>query len=145
MKSPEDVRSQLEAICSEADFIERTGELVRTWHSEAGIGAQAMIEGALTFIEEHPDLDLGSPGPIVHRLEQSSLEFYVPLLLASIDRMPTAHTIWMLNRVINGERKGSWKSELVGSMRAVAERTDVDDRVRMAALRFIERHREPEA
>jgi hypothetical protein len=122
MKSPEDVRSQLEAICSEPDFIERTGELVRTWHSEAGIGARAMIEGALTFIEEHPDLDLGSPGPIVHRLEQSSLEFYVPWLLASIDRKPTAHTLWMLNRVINGESNGPRKTSLIDAMRAVANR-----------------------
>jgi hypothetical protein len=138
MKSPEDVRSQLEAICSEPDFIERTGELVRTWHSEAGIGARAMIEGALTFIEEHPDLDLGSPGAIVHRLEQSSLEFYVPLLLASINRKPTLHTLWMLNRVINGQSKGRWKTALVGDMRAVAQRTDVDEKVKMAALRFLE-------
>jgi hypothetical protein len=79
MKSAEDVRSQLETICSEPDFTERTGELVRTWHSEAGINARAMIEGALTFIEEHPELDLGSPGPLVHRLEQSSLELECPL------------------------------------------------------------------
>jgi hypothetical protein len=140
MKSPDDVRSQLEAICSEPDFVERTGELVRTWHSEAGIGARAMVEGALTFIEEHPDLDLGTPGPIVHRLEESSLEFYIPLLLASIGRKPTLHTLWMLNRVINGQSNGPWKTALLGNMRAVTQRTDVDEEVKMAALRFLARH-----
>jgi len=52
------------------------------------------------LMERLGDLDLGSPGPIVHTLEQTGTA-YRPLLAESVRRAPTPLTIWMVNRVLN--------------------------------------------
>ncbi|MCG5445751.1 hypothetical protein NIE79_004272 [Micromonospora sp. NIE79] len=44
--------------------------------------------------------DLGSPGPLVHTLE--TWRGYRPLLVESLRRKPTPLTVWMANRVLNG-------------------------------------------
>jgi len=56
------------------------------------------------FMEEHPEIDYGTPGPLVHFLERFYKKGYEEQLVLSIRRKPTCHTIWMLNRLINGAR-----------------------------------------
>jgi hypothetical protein len=53
-----------------------------------------------SLMERLGDLDLGSPGPIVHTLEQTGAA-YRPLLAESVRRAPTPLTVWMVNRVLN--------------------------------------------
>ena len=53
-------------------------------------------------MERHPLTDFGSPGPIVHFVERFYKKGYEEELLLSLKRMPTLHTVWMLNRIING-------------------------------------------
>lgn len=136
--SAEVIISQLKAISSASDFVDRSHDLVQSWHSEVGFGAKAIIDGVLRFMEMHPDLDFGSPGPLVHRLEKFSLEIYVPLLMESIARIPTTHTVWMLNRIINSELKGPWRDSLIEEMRRISRRADVTSGVKANALHFIE-------
>ena len=54
------------------------------------------------LLEENPDTDFGTPGPIVHFLETYYKNGYEELLLESLQRRVVSHTLWMLNRVING-------------------------------------------
>jgi hypothetical protein len=52
------------------------------------------------FMERLEAADLGSPGPLVHTLE--TWPGYRPLLVESMQRKPTPLTVWMANRVLNG-------------------------------------------
>jgi len=54
-----------------------------------------------SFMERLGDVDLGSPGPIVHVLEHAGVA-YRPFLAESVRRAPTPLTTWMVNRVLNG-------------------------------------------
>ena len=50
------------------------------------------------IFERYPDADLGSPGPIVHALEELPLDEHVALLADSLHREPTQMAIWMSER-----------------------------------------------
>jgi hypothetical protein len=54
------------------------------------------------LVERAGDLDFGSgaPGPITHAIETTS-EFYLPYLLASLRRLPTPSSALMVNRWAN--------------------------------------------
>lgn len=137
MKSTEEVISQLEAASHSRTFVHDTQNLIQGWHSEAGYGAGVVIEGVLKFMESHPEIDFGAPGPLVHRLEASSLELYLPHLLASIDRRPTVHTLGMLNRIINGVG-GPLRASLIEDMRAAVNNPTATPAAREVALHFVE-------
>ena len=66
------------------------------------------IEPIIKLIESNPDVDFGNPGPLVHFLEEFDEKQYDEKLVESIRNNPTGHTLYMLNRIINGidgERK----------------------------------------
>jgi hypothetical protein len=52
-----------------------------------------------SLMERLDEVDLGSPGPIVHALE--TWDNYGQLLAESLHRKPTPLTVWMANRVLN--------------------------------------------
>jgi hypothetical protein len=78
-----------------------------------------ILEILLQFIEGHPDVDYGSPGPLMHYMETFSGLVYEGAVLASLARRPTSYTIWMLNRMINSA-KGDDRLRLVEAMKACA-------------------------
>ena len=59
----------------------------------------------LKLIENNPAIDFGNPGPLVHFLETFYKKGYEEKLVESLKRQPTKHTVWMLNRIINGSEK----------------------------------------
>ena len=61
------------------------------------------------LMERLSDSDLGSPGSLVHTMERY-VGAYEDLLAESVSRKPTALTVWMVNRVLNGATKdrGKW-------------------------------------
>ncbi len=54
-------------------------------------------------MERMPESDLGSPGPLVHTLEQMC-GHYEGELVESIKRRPTPLAVWMVNRILNATR-----------------------------------------
>ena len=56
----------------------------------------------LMLMENNPGIDYGKPGPLVHFVERFYGHGYEEKLVDSLKRKPIKHTIWMLNRVING-------------------------------------------
>jgi hypothetical protein len=52
-------------------------------------------------MEDHPAVDFGTPGPLVHFVEDFCCEGYEPRRVESIQRTPSPHTLWLLNRLIN--------------------------------------------
>jgi len=55
------------------------------------------------LMERLDDVDLGSPGPLVHSLESTGTA-YEPSLKASLRRKPTPLSVWMVNRILNTDR-----------------------------------------
>ena len=98
--------------------------------------ADEAIEGILLFIEAHGDADLGSPGPLVHFLEKFFRRGYEEALVRSIERRPTTHTIWMLNRIINGVQEPE-RSGYVDILAGVARNDTLSEEVRSDARAFL--------
>ena len=103
-----------------------------------GAGLEYM-EPILRFMEDHPREDYGSPGPLVHFVERFHRQGYVGELLKSIQRKPTPHTVWMLNRLINGEKDDAEHARLVDVLLHVQENPLADEATRKQASSFYSR------
>ena len=92
------------------------------------------VQPLLRLMERHPLTDFGSPGPIVHFVERFYQKGYEEELLLSLKRMPTLHTVWMLNRLINGTDQAEVYLEL---LKEISENTSYDKEIREEALHFL--------
>ena len=92
------------------------------------------VEPLLRLMERHPLTDFGSPGPIVHFVERFYKKGYEAELLLSLKRMPTLHTVWMLNRLINGTDQAEVYLEL---LKGISENASYDREIREEALHFL--------
>ena len=99
------------------------------------VGIEA-VEPLLQLMERHPLVDFGVPGAIVHFVERFYKKGYEELLIESIKRKPTMHTVWMLNRIINGSEN---KKDYIELMNDIAECNDVEDEIRNQARAFMSR------
>lgn len=134
-----DVAAQLESIAGADEFAARSSELVDGWPAP-GLGSDA-VEPVVRFIEQHPAIDFGAPGALVHFVERFAGMGYEERLLESVERRPTSHTIWMLNRVINGTRAPDEKRRLIAAMERARRHPDADQAVRQTADQFLARIR----
>ncbi len=112
-----EITRQLGEIDPADCFEERLAELADTWLS-SGVGTEC-VRPVLAFMEDHPDLDFGSPGPLVHFVERFYGPEYVDELTKSVQRAPTSVTVWMLNRVINGTSASEDRQRLIGALSQV--------------------------
>jgi hypothetical protein len=85
------------------------------------------------------DVDLGSPGPLVHTLEQMR-GHYENSLAESIRHKPTALTVWMLNRILNGIPSFEEKRVYVELLRSAAGHPAASEVAKVQAARFVQRH-----
>ena len=122
------ITTQLRAIAAAPDFFQESERLVGRWVG-AGVGAEA-VDDVLAFMEQHPDIDFGAPGPLAHFIERFYGSDYKTALLASLVRKPTQHTVWLLNRVINGEREPDTRSVCLAQMQQIADDRSVEDDAR---------------
>ena len=100
------------------------------------------VEPLLLLMERNPDIDYGMPGPIVHFVERFYGNGYEGKLVESIKRNPTKHTLWMLNRIINGST-GEVKSEYLSMLADIISDTIVyDEKIRNEANAFLVSHQE---
>jgi hypothetical protein len=94
------------------------------------------MDAIFALMERHPDANLGSPGPLVHELEAMG-GFEAPLR-ASLKRMPSDLTVWMVNRLLNADNVGGpWREAWLSELREVARRSDVPQSVRTSAFDFL--------
>ncbi|CAN7587956.1 hypothetical protein LJR084_004415 [Variovorax sp. LjRoot84] len=129
-----EVTQSLASIASDQHLADLGDDLVQSWLS-ANVGVAA-VEPVLRFMEAHSDWDLGTPGPLVHFVERFHGQGYEGELIASVERKPTAHTLWMLNRLINGERDGQRKARLLGLLSAAATAPNAEPEAVDAAREF---------
>lgn len=60
----------------------------------------AAIPALLRIFERFPHALLGSPGPVVHCIERTGLETFLPMLLQSFMTHPNRMTLWMVERCL---------------------------------------------
>ena len=129
---PTDIADQLEALTGAGDdFVARAYELTEAWVA-AGVGIEA-VEPVLRFMEAHASTDFGAPGPLVHFVERFHGAGYLKALIASLGQRPTAHTAWMVNRVLNGTTAPEERARLIEVMER-ARRHPAADAEAVAAL-----------
>lgn len=119
------IQEQLEAIANGDHFPSYCVDLTNAWRA-ANLGVES-VEQILKFMEEHPFIDYGAPGPLVHYVERFFGHGYEEKLLDSIRRKPTLPTIGMLNAVINGTRDTETKLHLVTEMDSARRHRLVDE------------------
>jgi len=95
------------------------------------------VQPLLRLMERHPLTDFGSPGPIVHFVERFYKKGYEEELLLSLKRMPTLHTVWMLNRLINGTDQAKFYLDI---LKEISENASCDKEIREEALHFLSIH-----
>ena len=82
--TPREIADQLERLASSEDFATRSAELVDRL-SSANVGSAA-VEPILQFMEEHPSIEFGVPGALVHFAEKFRSDGYEEKLLESVSR-----------------------------------------------------------
>ena len=82
----------------------------------------ALVEPILELIATNPTVDFGSPGELVHFVEQFYKKGYEDLLIASVLKQPSSHNIWMLHRCFNApnDPKHQAYQEVIERLRADA-------------------------
>lgn len=95
-------------------------------------GGYELVEPILQIMERHPMDDFGMPGEMVHFIEKFSPEYEV-LLVESLKRRPALHTVWMLNRCINGSAD---KESHIALLKEIAENDNIEQEIRESALDF---------
>lgn len=131
------ISDQLEAIASTEDFASAAEELTETW-SAIDVGSQS-VEPILRFMEKHPNLDYGMPGPLVHFMEDFYRKGYEEKLVESVGRKPTMMTVWMLNRCLNGTKAPAKRRPLIQAMREAATNPEVEQATLELIQGFLER------
>lgn len=84
---------------------------------------------AFLFIEKHKYSDIGNPGPLVHFIEKFYPQ-YINDLCTSIERIPTYYTLWMVNRILNGNPDTSVKEKLITTLMNSLEHPKISEELK---------------
>jgi hypothetical protein len=93
------------------------------------------IKPIIMLIELNQNVDFGNPGPLVHFLENFDEKEYDAKLIESVQRNPTSHTLFMLNRIINSVGDNPKKAYLC-LYDTVINSPDTSEYVRKVAQEF---------
>lgn len=93
------------------------------------------ITPILQIMERHPLEDFGMPGEMVHFVEKFYRKGYEERLVESLKRRPASHTVWMLNRIINGSAE---KEKYISLLDEITKNNDLEEEIRMRAQEYID-------
>ena len=96
-----------------------------------------IISDFLLLYEENPNFDFGMPGALTHFLESFYKNGYEEKLIESIHRKPTRHTLWMLNRIINGTNIKEIKNIYIQELDILAKNEKLNISIRDLAIEYI--------
>ena len=95
------------------------------------------IPALFAVMERMPATEMGTPGPLVHTLEQMR-GHYEHELAQSVKRQPANLSVWMVNRILNGTRDSRQRQIYLDLLRISAEHPTAPDSVRHEAEHFIQ-------
>ena len=128
---------KLEKSIMQDDFIDVTYDIIE--EIEEREDAFEAIQPIFKLMEEYPNVNFGSPGPLVHFVEKFYKNGYEEKLVESLKRQPTQHTVWMLNRVINGSQ-GERKAYFINVLDSIIAFPNLDDEIVSLASHFKSLH-----
>lgn len=126
----------------DADFACIQYDIVENMEAD-NIGKEA-IEPIIQLMEQYPLIEFGTPGALTHFIESfydENPNEYETILLNSIKTKPSVHTIWLLNRVINGSENEK-ALKLIEIMESISNDNKIDKEIRNVAVDFLNVHKE---
>ncbi len=123
---------QLEGLVGSDDFEFESEEIIEKLKAE-GAGFE-IVDNLFSIMEKHPLDDFGMPGAMVHFIENYYPD-YIPLLISSVQRSPAMHTVWMLNRCINGKND---TEKLLSVLKDIANDDSLDKTIKDSAKSFLD-------
>lgn len=133
----DEIPTQLATAMEYRDFSVRLRELVNEW-SVRNMSVD-VVTPILQFLEDHPKIDLGMPGPLVHYAETFLSRGYEERLIESLNRRPTLYTVWMLNRLINGTDNPDTRTKYIHALRMSMNNPLADEDTRNRIQHFLQR------
>lgn len=119
--TPGEISAQLERILTERNPVHSCYLLVDRWNADS-ITPDQVTDEVLRFMEEHTDVDLGLPGPLIRFVEQAIADpSYENSLVRSIQRKPVPYTIWMSERLLKVTVDPARRTRLIAAMRAASQ------------------------
>jgi len=103
--------------------VDKLYDLVDLIESETDISGA--YDSIFKFMENNPVSDIGSPGPLVHLLEEH-FPSYVPKLISSISKAPSITAIFMLHRILNSDVPEADRSQYIDLLYRVSK-SDIFD------------------
>lgn len=94
------------------------------------------IPAMFAVMERMPVTEMGTPGPLVHTLEQMRGR-YEQELVESVKRQPANLSVWMVNRILNGTRDSEQRQTYLDLLQIAAKHSKAPETVRHEAERFI--------
>jgi hypothetical protein len=130
--------SALQSFAPTGDEFEDTGALEDILEPLPGDAATAaaLAPALLAVAERHPQAALGTPGPLVRRLDGA--EGLRPLLRASLLRAPAELTTWMANRLLNTQLDRAERVDWLAVLAEVAANQSAAPAVRASANEFLD-------
>lgn len=127
---------RLEKINTESDYL-----MEDLYNATELIEIEEDISGAFdaifTLIENNPNTDFGSPGPLVHLIEQYYPK-YAPNLIQSVQSKPTLLTTWMINRILNSKLTAEKREEYIQALDSVKNNATADKEIKEQAQHYID-------
>lgn len=117
----------------DCDAFEEVQEKCLAQIEKENLGISA-VEPLLLLMERHPLSDFGAPGPIVHYAERFYKKGYEDLLIASVTRRPTLHTVWMINRIRNAGGNADQYKKILND---ILERRDIEEEIKNSVKEFL--------
>lgn len=99
--------------------------------------ADEMLIPVFQLMEKYPLIDWGMPGAFVHLLESANDSLYSQCLIESLNRQPTMHTVWMLNRQLNAVDDPE-KIKYITVMQNIVDNNDLPIEIRNSAKSFLD-------
>jgi hypothetical protein len=114
-------------------LIELTSDVLEAANPERAIAA------LLGVLERYPDEDLGTPGAVVHTLEE--LPGYEPYLLESARNYPSPYTVQMVSHLINSTEHLPTKRDLLQLIKDIQAQEAAPETAKEQAKNILDWHR----
>jgi hypothetical protein len=120
-------RDETENLCRLYEIFDRFEKLE---------GRERALPSMFALLERFPDGEFGSPGPIVSGI--GSVTGYAGILKASLARIPTRYTVWMVNMAMNATSDENIWSDWMRELQKVESHPLADKYLRENAREYAE-------
>lgn len=115
------ISEQLKLLTTAANPVHYCYDLVAKWKADS-VAPGDVMDDVLCFMEEHPDVDLGLPGPLIPFLETNIPNAsYADSIMRSVQRKPVPYNVWMLERLLKVTSDAAVRKRLISVLETARE------------------------